>query len=141
VYRAVREYRQQFPDKAVLYSADSYDAFGWAVLLAGGSLASVPQVSDARFASAVAAMAPVQLPGQPAGQWAIGDGKSGLVLYREGATPVQVDLSALKGTFIVHHINPKTGQTTTSKGTVKGGQLVTLPGMPVGADVVWLAKK
>jgi hypothetical protein len=141
VYRAVREYRQQFPTKAVLYSADGYDAFGWATLLAGGSLASVPHVEDARFAAAVSSMTPVELSGKPAGQWAIGDGKTGVVVYNEGKAPVQVDLSALKGTFTVRHINPKTGQITASKETVKGGQAVTLNSAATGADVVWLVKK
>jgi hypothetical protein len=39
--RAVREYRDKFPDKAVIYSADGADKFGDAVLTAGGSLAEV----------------------------------------------------------------------------------------------------
>src|SRR4030095_2304872 len=42
VYRAVSEYKQKFPTKAVIYSGDSYDQFGWAVLMAGGSLATLP---------------------------------------------------------------------------------------------------
>ncbi|GAB3577612.1 DUF6298 domain-containing protein [Hymenobacter daeguensis] len=141
VYRAVREYRQQFPDKAVLYSADGADAFGWATLLAGGSMASVPRVADARFAAAVADMSPVELPGKPADQWAIGDNKTGLLLYRDGSSPLKVDLSALKGTFIVRRINPKTGAVAASKETVKGGQVVTLASAGSGAEVIWLAKK
>nr|WP_262904645.1 DUF6298 domain-containing protein [Hymenobacter lucidus] len=141
VYRAVREYRQQFPGKAVLYSADGSDAFGWAVLLAGGSLASVPRVADARFAAAVAGMIPLDLPGKPASQWALSDGKAGLLVYREGPAPLQLDLSALKGTFAVRRINPKTGQVTDAKETVKAGQLVTLPAGAVGAEVIWLLKK
>nr|WP_262905276.1 DUF6298 domain-containing protein [Hymenobacter nitidus] len=141
VYRAVREYRQQFPAKAVFYSADSYDAFGWAVLLAGGSLPSLPRVADARFAAAVADMTPLELPGQPAGQWALSNGKTGLLVYRDGSAPVQLDLSALKGTFTVRRINPKTGQLSGGKETVKGGQPVTLSAEPAGAEVLWLQKK
>ncbi|TGE24213.1 pectate lyase [Hymenobacter aquaticus] len=140
VYRAVREYRQQFPAKAVLYSADGADAFGWAVLLAGGSMASVPRVADAGFARAVAAMTPVELPGKPAGQWALSDHTTGFVLYRESGAPVQLDLSALKGTFVVRRINPKTGQLTDTRETVKAGTTLTLPAA-AGAEVVWLLKK
>jgi hypothetical protein len=141
VYRAVREYRQQFPDKAVLYSADGYDAFGWATLLAGGSLASVPRVADARFAAAVSNMTPLELPGKPANQWAIGDGKTGLLVYREGAAPTQVDLGQLSGTFLVRRINPRTGALTDTKETVKGGKPVTLTKQGESAEVVWLVKK
>jgi len=139
VYRAVREYRQQFPEKAVLYSADGADAHGWAVLLAGGSLASVPRVPDARFAEAVANMTPVA--GLPAGQWALSDNKTGLLLYHEGKTPTQLDLSQLKGTFVVRRINPKTGQIASKKETVKGGRTATIPSSGDGTEIIWLAKK
>jgi hypothetical protein len=137
----VREYRKQFPDKAVLYSADSYDAFGWAVLLAGGSLASVPQGSDARFATTVGSMAPMELSDQPAGRWLMSDGKTGFLVYSESAVPVELDLSALKGTFVVRHIDPKTGKLSSSTETVKGGKRITLAKQPTGAEVVWLQKK
>jgi hypothetical protein len=36
--RAVREYRQKFPEKAVIYSADGADKLGPAIVLGGGSL-------------------------------------------------------------------------------------------------------
>ena len=41
VTRAVREYRQKYPDKAVIYSADGGEKMGNAVLLGGGSLPNV----------------------------------------------------------------------------------------------------
>jgi hypothetical protein len=141
VYRAVREYRQQFPDKAVLYSADGYDAFGWATLLAGGSLASVPRVADARFATAVANMTPLELPGKPANQWAMSDGKTGLLVYHEGAAVVELDLTNLKGTFAVCHLNANTGAIIDSGKTVKGGKPVTLSAVSTEGEVLWLLKK
>ncbi|GAA4496713.1 DUF6298 domain-containing protein [Hymenobacter ginsengisoli] len=139
VYRAVREYRQQFPEKAVLYSADGADAFGWAVLLAGGSLASVPRVADALFAAAVAGMLPTELPGKPAGQWALSNGKTSLLVYRESAAPL--DLSGLSGTFTVQRINPKTGALAATKETVKGGQTATLAKQGDETEVLWLERK
>ena len=42
VYRAVKEYRDRYPGKAVVYSGDSYPEFGIAAFLAGGSLAVLP---------------------------------------------------------------------------------------------------
>jgi hypothetical protein len=125
----------------VLYSADGYDAFGWATLLAGGSLASVPHVADARFAAAVSSMTPLELLGKPANQWAMSDGKTGLLVYREGAAPTQVDLGPLSGTFLVRRINPKTGALMDTKETVKGGKTATLAKQGEGAEVVWLVKK
>ena len=41
-YRAVREMRDRHPDKAVTFFAQQYPSYGWAILMAGGSLANVP---------------------------------------------------------------------------------------------------
>ncbi len=46
VYRAVKEYKEKFPNKAVIYSGDSYPEFGMAVLMAGGSLPVLPADMD-----------------------------------------------------------------------------------------------
>ena len=35
VYRAVREYREKYPEKVVLYSTDGSPRFGWAALMGG----------------------------------------------------------------------------------------------------------
>lgn len=57
VYRAVSEYRRQYPDKAVIYSAQKAPELCWASLMAGGSCAAIP-VSDESFLKALAAMQP-----------------------------------------------------------------------------------
>jgi len=59
VYRAVREYRQKYPGKAVIYSGDSYDHFGWAAFLGGGSLAVLPATTDKTFLMAASMMKPI----------------------------------------------------------------------------------
>ena len=41
-YRAVSEMRQRYPDKAVTFFAQQYPQYGWAILMAGGSLPNVP---------------------------------------------------------------------------------------------------
>lgn len=58
VYRAVKEYKDRFPAKAVSYSGDSYPEFGMAVLMAGGSLAVLPASIDTELVKAAAAMRP-----------------------------------------------------------------------------------
>lgn len=63
VYEAVKTYRQQYPNKAVIYSADSFDQFGWAVLMAGGSLPVLPAL-PADFLNAVSSMKPVTINGE-----------------------------------------------------------------------------
>ncbi|HQF49144.1 MAG TPA: DUF6298 domain-containing protein, partial [Flavobacterium alvei] len=41
VYRAVREYREKYPNKAVLYSTMGAPRFGWAALMGGASLTAI----------------------------------------------------------------------------------------------------
>jgi hypothetical protein len=41
-YRAVREMRDRYPNKAVTFYAQQYPDYGWAILLAGGSLPNIP---------------------------------------------------------------------------------------------------
>ncbi|TDX01381.1 DUF6298 domain-containing protein [Dinghuibacter silviterrae] len=59
VYRSVRAYRDRYPGKAVMYSAEGCDTFGWAVFMAGGSLANIPVVADPQFLRAAALMRPL----------------------------------------------------------------------------------
>jgi hypothetical protein len=55
VYRAVSEYRSQYPDKAVIYSAQKAPEMAWASLMAGGSCAAIP-VTDTDLLKAIATM-------------------------------------------------------------------------------------
>ena len=55
VYRAVSEYRSQYPEKAVVYSAQKAPELAWASLMAGGSCAAVP-VKDEALLKAIATM-------------------------------------------------------------------------------------
>ncbi|WP_338875294.1 DUF6298 domain-containing protein [Spirosoma sp. SC4-14] len=140
VYRAVREYRQKFPEKAVTYAADSYDSMGWAVLMAGGSMPNVPPVADPQFLADAAQMQPVELAKKQTNQWALGSEKAGYIVYTEANTSVELDLTKSAGSFSVSYINPKTGQITKSKDVVKGGSVVNLKKQTEGAEVIWVKK-
>src|SRR5205807_2821500 len=54
--RQVREYRDRYPDKAILCADDQVD--GWAVLAAGGSIPNLPQQVDPRLLAALPHMKP-----------------------------------------------------------------------------------
>lgn len=105
VYRAVSEYRQKFPAKAVTYSGDGYDQFGWAVLMAGGSMPVLPKLEKAFLADA-ATMKPVT--GKAAGQWTL-KGEKGQIVYL-AAGDATIDLNG-KESYTVRYVNPKTGET------------------------------
>ncbi len=68
--RQIREYRNRYPDKAILWPAGP--ASGWAVLTVGGSLPILPLLSDRKLLEALPAMKPFEPEsGLVEGQWAL----------------------------------------------------------------------
>ena len=76
VYRAVKEYKEKYPGKAVVYSGDSYPEFAMAAFMAGGSLPVLPDV-DAAILKAAPGMKPVTSPN--ANEYVLSDGKKMIV--------------------------------------------------------------
>jgi len=129
VYQAVREYKEKYPEKAVIYSADGCDSYGWAVFMAGGSLANVPAVSGGFF-TAAAKMKPV-------GQWMLG-GKEGMIKYCEKAGDVQVDLAGLEGSWRVNRVDPVSGAISKGAEKMHGGKIVTLS--TTAPVILWITR-
>jgi hypothetical protein len=135
VYRAVLEYRQKYPGKAVMYSADGYDRFGWAAFMAGGSLAAIPRIYDAKFLEDASSMLPV-FNSLNAGEYILAK-KDGYIVYGKGS--VKVDLSKSSGRFNASWIDPKTGKEKKEQ-NVRGGKIIDLK-CPVDSEVIlWLHK-
>jgi len=126
VYRAVREYRNKYPDKAVLYSADGYDAFGWAVFMAGGSLANIPVIQADGFLSAAASMQPVDI----AGQLTLHNANNEYIVYSASAIHLN-----LEGSYKAYWIDPKDGHVLKTEKNIK-----TLKNPVEGAIVLWLTR-
>ena len=83
VYRAVKEYRDRFPNKAVVYSGDSYPEFGIAAFMAGGSLAVLPDNFDKELLKATAGMKPVS---SGKNEYRLSNGKNSIVYNLETKT-------------------------------------------------------
>ena len=81
VYRAVKEYRDKFPNKAVVYSGDSYPEFGLAAFMAGGSLAVLPSTMDKDLLIASAGMKPIKSSNK--NEYILSNGKSSIVYNTE----------------------------------------------------------
>ena len=81
VYRAVKEYKEKFPSKAVVYSADSYAEFGIAAFLAGGSLSVLPENVDKELLKAAAAMKPTASTNN--NEYVLSDGKTKIIYNKE----------------------------------------------------------
>ena len=62
VYRAVAEYRDRCPEKAIVYSAQKHPEMCWASLMAGGSCTAVP-ITDQSLLRALSTMKPAKTEG------------------------------------------------------------------------------
>lgn len=141
VYRAVSEYRMKFPRKAVIYSASKYPELGWAVFIAGGSLAEIPQIEAIGFLENAATMQPVKYKELPVDQWALSNpGKEHIILCKY-ARKIKINLQGTKNRYIATWIDPLSGKTIKNSKTVKGGQIIELQKPTDSMILVWLRKK
>jgi len=134
VYRAVKEYRQKYPSKAVVYSGDSYTEFGWAAFLGGGSLPVLPATTGKAFLSAAADMKPVNEPGKY-----VLSGNNGLIAYAGNDKTLQLNLTGIKGSFRLKFVTLADGTVTDSHTVVEGGKKVSID-MQQGSGIVWLER-
>jgi hypothetical protein len=129
--RAVREYKQKFPDKAVTYRTNS----GWAGLIAGGSLASGLQL-DERLARSLVGMKPIDLPGAPRGQWALGDVAGNTLVY---ASTGSVTLQLPAGNYLVRQVE-EDGSVKDPGRRIAGGSAQEVAG-GAGVKRVWVSRE
>lgn len=111
VYRAVHEYRQNYPGKAVMYSGDGYDQYGWAAFMAGGSMPVIPAVAAKGFTEAASKMQTVNSSESKPGQWMLGDKENGFIIYSNSKNESEIDMNGMKGAWEVIKINPSNGST------------------------------
>ena len=128
VYRAVSEYRRQYPDKAVIYSAQKAPELCWAALMAGGSCAAIP-VTDKAFLAELSQMVP-----RPSfvDDFYMLSGDNGYLFYRASGGASNIDLG--QGKYTIYSIDEKTGTMTRLRDT---SSPVTLE----SKGIYWLKKK
>lgn len=135
VYRAVWEYRNKFPNKAVIYSGDSNDRFGWAVLMAGGSLPNTG-IKNTEFLQSIATMKPEPMEGEGAKQWVLKNEK-GYIIYTNG-DKIKLDIAA--GNYEIIWLNGQTGEIQKEE-SIKGDLTFSTFKPPGREMVLWLKKK
>jgi len=141
VYRAVSEYKTKYPDKAVIYSGDSFDSYGWAVFMAGGSLPVIPAIADKNFLSDAATMDIVPLSSGVRSQWMLSNKEKEYVVYNASSSSSLIDLTNVKGQYKVQWISPSNGSLIKEE-KIKTGKVVELkkPQSVSGAIVAWIHK-
>lgn len=134
VYDAVKEYRESYPDKAVTYYANQYDKFGWASLMATGSLMCLPESikNNELFLEDVANMDIIAT--NVTNQYVIGNKNLGYIIYSENET-IELDFID-KSKFDLYRINKQTGKITKEKKTVTNKTQFIQPHQ----EIVWLKK-
>lgn len=138
VYHAVSEYKTKFPEKAVMYSGDSFDSFGWAILMAGGSLSNVDHL-DASALNLVSGMKPFLPAGKSVKQYGLENPGKAYILYNSTTDALSLDLSKFNGKFSVKILNPKTGKVLKTE-KINGGTVVKLDKAASGDEVLTINK-
>lgn len=137
VYRAVSEYRQRFPEKAVMYSGDSYDSFGWASFMAGGSVCQLPAGVEAGLLHAATAMTPVYGSASN-GVYKLDGGNAGQIIYLKAAQSTAIDLKGLKGNYKGVWINAADGKVTGKEISLKSGGVKEISKPTSGDAIFWV---
>lgn len=105
VYHAVRDYTRRYPQKAVTFFAQQYPDYGWAILMAGGSMPNIPRISDA-FLRAAALMPVIDRTDDD--YWMIGSPQTGYVICANAET----DIPLPAGKYRLWQVDPKSGSLT-----------------------------
>ena len=127
VYRAVSEYRTQYPDKAVVYSGQKHPEMCWASLMAGGSCAAIP-VKDHEFLKELSEMKPCP----PIDDCYMLKSEKGWLIYHSSNNSYGLDIG--KNRYTLYTINGETGEISRIKevsGTFE----------PPKQGIFWLRKK
>ncbi|RQO68457.1 pectate lyase [Pedobacter sp. KBW01] len=138
VYHAVSEYKTKFPEKAVIYSGDSYDNFGWAILMAGGSLSNVDHIDKAtlNLIAGTKAFLPV---GKNTKQYGLENAGKTYVLYNATTEAISVDLTKTSGKFSLKVLNPKTGKVLKEE-KINGNTVAKISKTGAGDEVIIINK-
>ena len=135
-YKAVREYKDAYPQKAVTFFAQQYPTYGWAVLMAGGSLPNIP-VSDEAFLADAAKMRVMANDGDDDSFDLLGNPTVGYIVYTHNNH--QQSIAAAPGKYDVYIIDKNSGSMTTAAHKVNITDSYTLPSTK-SEQVYWLRR-
>ncbi len=134
IVQAVRQYRRQHPQKAVTYHANLYCRSGddgWAVLMGGGSLPNLPQLSEVLRKAVVRLLPSDQLP-LAEEQWCLAAGDEEFLIYSAGRDePTVVQLP--RRTYQYSLVDPHTGKVSDARPVV--GNRVEIPSE---LSIIWI---
>jgi hypothetical protein len=107
VYRAVREYRDRFPNKAIIYSVS--DQYEWAILMGGGSIPNIRWFRRSVLGLVMDRLKPIDLDESTDGIYALSDDNNTYWIYVKSGETLSLKSMGLSGEFYLSIIDPKTG--------------------------------
>jgi hypothetical protein len=132
-YWTVRDYREHYPQKAVIFSSDvAY--VGWPAFMAGGSVCSLPGNLPKTFLETAVRCKPVDNL-DPDRFWLLA-GTNECLLYVKKGNTAEIDLTASKGTFKAQWIDARTGSAIGKVFKLTGGKVQSLPAQ--AQTILWL---
>lgn len=138
VYRAVKELRTAYPDKAAVYSQRIPPIYNWAVFMAGGSFASLPIIMDDMFFEDAVYMKFINEKTVQNRQYILGKKGLGYIIYNP-SSEIIVQLKEDNNSYSLSWINPISGEITKTENRV-GQNKTTIKAPFEGAAVAWLHK-
>jgi hypothetical protein len=139
VYRAVLEYRNAYPGKAVIVSEPGSAGFGWAVLLAGGSLPQLPASLPEGFLEEASTMDPMNPGPDNQDAWGMRNERGGMIVYLRGDRYSVPDPGKYGEPVKVSWMDPATGKLVKAAETVAPGALDELMKPAEGPLILWLS--
>jgi len=137
IYRAVSEYRNRYPDKAVTYSWPIRPGYQWAVFMAGGSLAAIPGIQAEGFLESAAGMKPA--PDKSPGSYTLKNEAGEAIIYSTGGEIIP-DLQATGVTLRVTWIRPIDGTVIKADVKYRPEKLTKLKPPEKGEIIAWIRK-
>jgi hypothetical protein len=127
------EYRQKFPDKAVICD---FDQAGWLYACAGGSMARLPKTTDPELLAALPRMRPARHAEK--GALILEEPGNAYLVYATNSGPVRLALEA--GKFALHKVRVDTGTVELVDHHVADGREFWLPIPEGGKALYWLKR-
>lgn len=110
VYRAVKEYKDKYPDKVITYSESLPDELNWAVLMAGGSMAKIPRPDNPEILTLAIRMKPLKQEGKSSNQWILSDDQN-YIIYSIDEESIHPGFISDTGSYNCTWIDPQNGHT------------------------------
>jgi hypothetical protein len=140
IYHAVHDLHTRYPNKAIMYSRGRVKFSDWAVFMAGGSVASLPEINDRKFFNEAAKMEALANANVDSSQYVLGKKGVGYIIYLTcGQT--EINLPDDKSRYYLKWVNPSTGEMVAMKKKISTRISNVIKAPFDGPAVAWLIQE